>query len=374
MFLKELEQILLNRAQKKLLRSLKTNDQHLIDFASNDYLGFSQNQELKNNIQRSIQAISKTGSGGSRLLTGNITPTEKLESLLAYTFQAESALIFNSGYSANTGLISCIASKNDLILYDQYVHASIREGIKLSDATAWKFQHNNIEDLKKKLDKSNSYKHVFIITEALYSMEGDLCPISELVELKRKHRNIELILDESHSTGTVGKDGLGLALEKDSHKHFLARVVTFGKALGIQGACVLGSKVLKKYLVNFSKPFIYTTAPSPILITSIKESLHFLQQNTDLVSALHQNIDYYLTASSKIDLFSKNNSPIQYMFCKGNEQAQILSQELLAHNILALPILSPTVPEGKERIRINLHSFNSKQEIDLLLEKSTKSL
>ena len=256
---------LVKRENENSLRALKSTAG--IDFSSNDYLGLAFSIPLQEKIKQAVSEASKQlGSTGSRLLTGNSSYTEELENTLANYFKGEAALLFNSGYSANTGLLSCIAKREDTIVYDQYCHASIRDGIKLSTSKSYGFKHNDLEDLSKKL--ANAKGNRYVVVESIYSMDGDFALLKEIETICKLNKAL-LIVDEAHSTGICGKNGEGYCVQEGIAT--FARVHTFGKAAGYHGACIIGSAKLKEYLINFSKPLIYTTALPPHAMVCIEE-------------------------------------------------------------------------------------------------------
>jgi 8-amino-7-oxononanoate synthase len=342
---------------------------HLIDFTSNDYLGFSNNAVIREamHIEIAKDKEKKMGSTGSRLLSGNSEYIESLEQKIATFHHAESALIFNSGYDANLGLISCIAKKEDTIICDELCHASIIDGMRLSLAgKKYKFKHNNLEDLEKKI--LNAKGRVFIVIEAIYSMDGDTAPLHDIIQLSEKH-NAHLILDEAHSNGILGLNGSGLANINHLEKHFLARVYTFGKALGSHGAAVVGSKALISYLMNFARSFIYTTALPFHSLVSINCAYNYLVSADNERQKLFQIISFYRDKLKSLGLEQvTNNSPIQSYIKPGNTSARKLALTLQKNQFNARAILSPTITKGKERVRICLHSFNTESEIINLLE------
>ncbi|HLK28560.1 MAG TPA: aminotransferase class I/II-fold pyridoxal phosphate-dependent enzyme, partial [Puia sp.] len=239
------------RKEQNAFRQLRLPD-HKIDFCSNDYLGIVKNNLIIWNQTENCKLKTENlrhGSTGSRLLTGNYPLIEETEKLIAKFHEAPSGLIFNSGYDANVGLLSCVPQRGDTIIYDYLSHASIRDGIRLSFAESFSFAHNRLDDLEKKLKVSKG--NVFVVTESVFSMDGDCAPLNEIVSLCEKY-NAHLILDEAHATGVVGEKGEGLAQHLGLHEKFFARMHTFGKAVGCHGAIVLGSKTLHDYLINFS--------------------------------------------------------------------------------------------------------------------------
>tara|TARA_B110000908_G_scaffold16124_1_gene18240 strand:- start:2058 stop:3119 length:1062 start_codon:yes stop_codon:yes gene_type:complete len=345
------------RKKAAALRVLQANK--LIDFCSNDYLGFSKkewkNHELEN------------GSGGSRLISGHSPIFDKAEKKIAHFHHAEDALIFNAGYNANLGLFSAVPSKGDTVIYDEYCHASIRDGLRLGVARNFSFQHNNMLDLKEKLSRTNGA--IFVAVESIYSMDGDSAPLKEIAILCKEY-NAYLIVDEAHATGIFGENGEGLSIQEDIET--FARIHTFGKALGCHGAAITGSKVLKDFLINFSRPFIYTTALPKHSIENII-SAYLTLENTVENKVLHNNIAFFKSLFKSTTLIP-SDSPIQSIIIGGNEKTRKIAEQLQASGFDIRPILHPTIPEGSERIRICLHSFNTQEEITVLCKKLNQLL
>ena len=231
------------------LRSLTWSIDNKTDFCSNDYLGIVKNKL----IEKSLPDNLSHGSTGSRLLSGNYELIEETENFIANFHEAAAGLIFNSGYDANTGLLSCVPQKGDVIIYDQLSHASIRDGIRLSFASSFSFLHNDITDLEKKLSAAvHLHQNIFVVTESVFSMDGDKAPLIEISNLCEKY-NAGLIVDEAHATGVIGEKGEGLVQHLDLQKKCFARIHTFGKACGCHGAVVLGSATIKKLSYQFFK-------------------------------------------------------------------------------------------------------------------------
>ena len=344
-------------------RTLKA-ESGLIDFCSNDYLGFARSPVLRKLIDEEINSFTNTknGAAGSRLLSGNSMYTEETEQYIAGLHGSESALIFNSGYDANLGLFSSLPQRGDTIILDELAHASIIDGARLSFASRYTFKHNDLSSLEDKLKQAKGICYVAI--ESVYSMDGDTPPIAEIAGLVEKY-NANLIVDEAHA---VGLYGFGL-IDKDLQDKVFARVVTFGKALGCHGAVVLGSNLLRQYLINFARPFIYTTALPPHAIASVKTAYQYLQQSGDEIEKLKSNIQLFKQSviNNKYRLIN-SESAIQCLLLNSNEQAKAVAATLQNTGLDVRPILSPTVPAGSERIRICLHSLNTEQEITLLTD------
>lgn len=329
-----------------------------VDFCSNDYLGI-----VINGLLHTEQLHHRSGSTGSRLLSGNYPLIEETEQLLVTFHQAEAALIFNSGYDANLGLLSSVPQKGDTILYDQLSHASIRDGIRLSFATAFSFAHNDMDELRKKLEHATGT--IFIVTESVFSMDGDCCPLQELVTISRTHK-AHLIIDEAHATGVMGNRGEGLVQQLQLQEAIFARVHTFGKACGCHGAVVLGSTALRDYLINFARSLVYSTALPEHSVSLIKESYETFPAMVAEREHLQQLIRHFQSAQIRFEKLP-SVTPIQVVVIPGNEAVKEVAANLQEQQLDVRAILYPTVPKGKERLRIVLHAFNTMEEISRLI-------
>ncbi|MGY0036904.1 aminotransferase class I/II-fold pyridoxal phosphate-dependent enzyme [Pedobacter sp. NJ-S-72] len=348
------------RKAESTFRSLQYKND-LYDFSSNDYLGFARSSELRQIVNSQLEKHPQmlSGATGSRLLSGNSEFAEQLEEEIAGYHNAANGLIFNSGYAANSAIFSCLPQKDDTIIHDELIHASIIDGARLSYATRLKFRHNDLEDLEKKLKKSTGICYVAV--ESIYSMDGDMADlegISSLCQLYDAH----LIVDEAHAFGVIGTglvDSLGI---QDT---VFARIITFGKALGLHGAIILGTDLLRDYLINFARPFIYTTAlPYPQLIALQIAYKHFLT-HPELQSVLkHKSLLLKANLPQQHQLLCNDNpGAIHCIFLSSNDEAIRFSRALQRNGFDIRPILSPTIPKGKERLRICVHIHNSDHEI-----------
>ncbi len=334
----------------------------LVDFSSNDYLGLSRHPAL----QAAQQVAAAAGSTGSRLLTGDSVAAQALETRLAHFHRAEAALLFNSGYTANLGFFATIPQRGDTILYDADSHASVKEGIHASPATAWSFRHHDLADLERKLTRATGT--VFVAVEALYSMGGDMAPLAELAALCQQ-RGLHLVVDEAHSNGIYGPLGEGLVVELGLENAVYARILTFGKALGSQGAAIVGPAVLRDYLVNFCRAFIYTTALPPLTIAGLTAAY-------DLLPALVAEREklFHLSHYLKVQLHSLPGlrvppdshiiHPVFFTRCPGPEQVRQLAAAVQAAGFDGRAIVAPTVPAGTERMRLIVHAFNTEEQIE----------
>lgn len=328
-----------------------------VDLCSNDYLGIGTHRLLGTDA-------GQHGSTGSRLLTGNSAEAETLEAEIASFHKAPAALLFNSGYDANLGLLSAIAAEGDTILYDFLSHASIRDGIRLSSAQAFPFLHNDMADLQRRLQLAKG--QVFVVTESVFSMDGDLAPLEEIVDLCN-HYGAKCIVDEAHATGIIGEHGEGLVQALELESAVMARIHTFGKALGCHGAVVLGSSDLKDFLLNFSRPLIYSTALPATVLSLISRAYKLFPGMHDERERLRALIDHFRMLELPFER-TESPSPIQGIIIPGNGAVSEVAAHIRAEGIDVRPIRYPTVPKGKERLRVNLHSFNTKQEINRLVE------
>ncbi len=372
--MKKLPEILSNklnvRLQNNALRKLP-QETDLVDFASNDYLGFSNSKLIFDTTHQYLLEHNQiqNGATGSRLLSGNHSIYKTAEDHIAQFHQTQSALIFNSGYDANVGFFSAVPQKGDLILYDELCHASIRDGIQLSNAKAYKFQHNDLEDLERLLVR-NSEKTIYIVTESVFSMDGDTPNLEELVQLAEKH-DAYMVVDEAHALGVLGDKGEGLVQSLHLQDTVFARIMTFGKGLGCHGAAILGSEELKSYLVNFARSFIYTTGLSPHSVATILMAYQQLEKAIDSQQQLKNNIAHFNQEKNRLSLkplFVFSKSAIQSAIIPGNERVKSIAHQLQSKGFDVKPILSPTVPEGQERLRFCLHSYNSENEITQLVQ------
>jgi 8-amino-7-oxononanoate synthase len=365
--------------QEKLNKRVESNSYRelrvfygLTDFYSNDYLGIARNDTVTNmvNITLMGQKEHMNGSTGSRLLSGNHIWARRCEYYLSQYYNSENAMLFNSGYDANLGIMACIGERTDTIIYDELSHASIRDGIRLSISRSFSFKHNNLADLKKKMEQATG--QIFIVTESIFSMDGDEAPLKELVNIAKQY-NAYLIVDEAHAVGLFGNKGCGLVDELGLNEEVFIRVVTFGKGAGMHGAAAICKDEVKNYLVNFCRPFIYSTALPPNDCIAIMTAHEIMQEKEEEREVLKNNIAYFRNKISQTSLeMIEGRGPVCAIVIEGNQQVKDLSNLLISDGLGVLPVLSPTVPAGKERLRIIMHSFNTREEMDLLVELLVK--
>ncbi|BDD04071.1 aminotransferase class I/II-fold pyridoxal phosphate-dependent enzyme [Aureibacter tunicatorum] len=354
-----------NENQYRVLKS--STGYNFINFSSNDYLGISTNKVLlKEFLSKTDLDKTQFGSCASRLMTGNYEEYFQLEELIAKAYNKENVLFFNSGYHANIGILPAISKKGDLIISDKLNHASIIDGLKLSPADFTRYRHNDIEHLKSILEKkAHLYNNIFIVTESIFSMDGDIAPLKELVELKKRFETF-LYVDEAHALGTHGKKGLGIceALGIIDDVDFI--VGTFGKTMNSIGAYVACSRVFKEYLVNSMRSFIYTTSLPPI---NIKWNLHvfpYIMQADKEREALFNNIKLLKELMSYSGLSIPSETQILPIIIGDSGKTIQLSDYLFKKGFIIMPVRPPTVPKNSSRLRISMSASHTENEIKSL--------
>lgn len=340
--------------------------QGLVDFASSDYLGLARSNKLAdrallewNNYKNNLSGF---GATGSRLLTGHSSYVEKLEAQLATFHGYESATLFSCGYMANLGLLSAVAGPKDVIFYDAHLHASSHDGMRLSQAKIFPFRHNQVDHLEQRLKREQGHGKRFICVEAIYSTDGSVAPLKDFTSLAN-HYDALLIVDEAHAVGVCGPGGRGLSAQLQLMPMLYAQVTTFGKALGVYGAIVLGNRTLKQLLENFARSFIYTTALPLISLAAIKSSYELLPSLEDERNALRERIQQFKQFNAHA-----SETQIQAIKICSNGAVKAASQKLAYQGYDVRALMSPTVQRGHECLRICLHAYNSKGEVDGLLE------
>lgn len=347
------------------------------DFTSNDYLGLAQSPELQRAVMGAIARGVPIGAGGSRLLRGNHTEHEALEAEAARFFGAESALFFGGGFAANTALLSTLPARSDLIVFDELIHASAHEGMRLSKATSHSARHNDataFEDAIKTWRAAGGNGQVWISVESIYSMEGDRAPLAALADVAKRH-DAMLVIDEAHATGVFGPigRGLGTALEGQSN---VISLHTCGKALGVMGALVLCPRVIRDFLVNRARSFIYATAPSPLVAAAVRAALEISATQSDRRETLHQRIAFTGGLLREKLGIAPSGSQIQPIIVGSDTRALAFAGAMRRRGFDVRAIRPPTVPEGTARLRLTL-TLNTDEEtvaalIEALAEEQTK--
>jgi len=340
------------------LISFKKNE--YLDFSSNDYLSISNHPEIVHASNKACERFG-TGAGASRLLSGDFDIHHELEEKIAHFKGKKAALIFNSGYQANVGIISALFSRGDVIFSDRLNHASIIDGMVLSGARFFRFKHNDLKHLENLLKiHRKKYKNSLIITETIFSMDGDRPDLKAIVALKKKY-NSNLMVDEAHATGIFGKNGSGLVEEENLTDSVDVIMGTFSKALGSFGAYVASSQEIKDYLVNTCRSFIYSTAlPTSVIAANLK-SLELIKNEPNRRKLLLENADYFRNELKSLGLNVKGSSQIIPLIVGDSREAVMLSRKLEEKKYRVLPIRPPTVPQGKARLRFSLNFSHTKE-------------
>ncbi len=324
------------------------------DFSSNDYLALAESVELAQAVQAALAQGVPVGAGGSRLLRGNHQEHETLEEEAARFFGAESAIYFGGGFPANSALFATLPQAGDLILYDELIHASVHDGMRMSRAERQSVAHNDPQAFEDALKAHKGRGRVWLAVESLYSMDGDVAPLAQLMELAGRHQAM-LVIDEAHATGVLGPSGRGLTSAFEGAENVIC-LHTCGKALGAMGGLVCLAQPLKDYMINRARPFIFATAPSPLMASVVRASLKLCQEQPQRRERLAALVDFTGQRLRKIGI-TPSGTQIQPIIVGAPNAAVALAKKLQAkgHDIRA--IRPPTVPEGTSRLRlaITLH-------------------
>ncbi len=350
---------------------IRFQDQEYIDFSSNDYLGLANHPKL---IEESKKAIDQfgTASSASRLLSGSLKLHHLLEERLAHFKHKESALVFNSGYHANIGVISSIYAEKDCIFSDRLNHASIIDGILLSGAHFFRFQHNNPGHLETLLKKErNKFRHALIVTESLFSMDGDIPPLKELVTLKEKY-DCQMMVDEAHATGIFGWSGSGVVEGEGLTDKIDLLMGTFSKALAGYGGYLAASQKIIEYLVNTARSFIYSTSLPPSAIAVTLAAIEIAEKEPWRRRVLLENARYFRQALKEKGLSPKGEAQIVPLIIKDSFRTVELAEKLQAKGYWVLPIRPPTVPQNQARLRFTLTTNHHQEILQRLIDELAK--
>ncbi len=351
-------------------RFVETDGKELLNLSSNDYLGLAADRNLRAEFLESLTPDSFLPSASSsRLLTGNYAISEQLENALATLFGSEAALVFNSGYHANTGLIPAITDSQTLILADKLIHASLIDGIRLSEARSIRYRHNDLNQLERLVARyASEYERILIVTESIFSMDGDEADLPRLVSLRRSYADkVWLYVDEAHAFGVRGKQGLGCAEEKGCTHDIDFLVGTFGKAAASVGAYIVCRKVVRDFLVNRVRPFIFTTALPPVNLMWTHFIVQRLPQMADRREHLSSLATLLRTSLQMQGLSTCSTSHIIPILAGSSTEATRLARQLQRYGFYVLPIRPPTVPEGTSRLRISLTANITQEEMQAFL-------
>ncbi len=365
--LQDLESHSLRRSLKKIKyisdRTILINEKKIVEFCSNDYLGLSHHPKVIEAAQNALQKYG-LGSGASRLITGNHIYYEELEHNIAQFKNTQASIVFSSGYAANLGIISSLVGKGDIVFFDRLSHASLIDGCRLSQARHHSYEHNDINRLGKLLRKyRHEFKNCLILTEGIFSMDGDIASIPDLIKLAEDY-NAFLLVDEAHSTGVLGENGRGvLEFFKISNKPYVLLMGTLSKALGALGGFLAATQPVIDLVLNKARSLIYSTALPPAICCGANMALKLIQSDNRLIRKLHTNIKIFS---------EKKLSPIIPVIAGSAPKALITQQELFKNGFFLPAIRYPTVPKGTDRIRISISSMHTKKQIlqlKLLLQK-----
>lgn len=359
-------------ADKARLRSLAPRAG--VDFASNDYLGLAGSSRLKRAVEQALERGVPVGAGGSRLLRGNHPEHEALESEAAEFFGGEAAIFFANGYGANSALISTLPQRGDLVLYDELIHASVHEGVRLSRAEAAGAPHNDVQAFDDAIAgwrARGGTGQVWIVVESLYSMDGDRAPLPELADVAARHGAV-LIVDEAHATGVFGPDGRGLAAELRPRANLIT-LHTCGKALGCEGALLVGPRVMKEHLVNRGRGFIFSTAPSPLMAAAVREALRICMEEPERRDALRAMIAHGERVLTPLGA-AASGSQIVPLVLGEDARTMDVARRLQAAGFDIRGIRPPTVPHGTARLRIALTLNASTADVDALAAALERAL
>lgn len=324
-----------------------------IDFTSNDYLGLAGSSRLKTSVLSALERGVPVGAGGSRLLRGNHPEHEALEEEAAAFFHSERMLYFGSGYAANVAILATLPRRNDLVIYDELIHASAHAGIAMGRGAAIAVPHNDLdafEDVIRKWRESGGDGHPWIVVESLYSMDGDRAPLAGLADVSNRYDGF-LLIDEAHATGVHGADGRGFSTELEGRDNVIV-LHTCGKALGVSGALVGGSRILCDYLINHARPFIYATAPSPLAAASVREALHILSDEPERRQELQEMIRCANEQASSHLRIEGSDSQIIPVIIGDSGRTLRIAQQMQADGFDIRAIRPPTVPANTARLRI----------------------
>ena len=357
-------------------RYLYAAGQKMLNLSSNDYLGLAADLELRTRFLESLTPEDfLPSSSSSRLLTGNHLAFNELEVALARLYGAESALVFNSGYDANTGILPAITTKEDLILADKLAHASLIDGMRLSRARWVRFKHNNVKHLEHILSQyASNYRHVFIVTESVYSMDGDEAPLKELVRLKNLYPNVLLYVDEAHAFGLRGPRGLGCCEEQGCIPEIDFLMGTLGKAAASAGAFVICRRVIRDYLVNHVRSFIFTTALPPVIAKWSRHVLHLLPEMGERRQRLDQLARHLRTTLRVQKMKCPSSSHIIPLLIGDSAEAVRRAEDMQRQGFYVRAVRPPTVPEGTARLRISLRADMTDGEMEQLIAYIKKML
>ena len=350
---------------------VRRDDKEYLMMASNNYLGLTFDERVIEGAIKGAQQYG-TGSGGSRLVSGTFPLFTDLERELAKFKNTEKTLVFNTGYMANVGTISAIADKNTIIFSDALNHASIIDGCRLSRGSVKAYNHCDVDELKYLLKEVERNTRKLIVTDGVFSMDGDIAPLDKLYELSREY-NALLMVDDAHATGTIGS-GHGTAAYYGLEKEVDIQLGTLSKSLGSVGGYVAANSTIIDYLVNMSRSFIFSTALSPADIGAALAALHVLESDRSVLRQLQNNVNYMADCLNSIGIYATNDTPIFPILIGSNEDTLTVSNYLYNAGIIGTAIRPPTVPVGESRIRLTVTAAHNKEQIDYVCQSLHNAL
>ena len=350
---------------------VKRDDKEYLMMASNNYLGLTFDPRVIEGAVKGAQQYG-TGSGGSRLVSGTFPLFTELENALTKFKNTEKALVFNTGYMANVGTILAIADKNTIIFSDALNHASIIDGCRLSRGTVKAYSHCDVDELKYLLKQVNRNTRKLIVTDGVFSMDGDIAPLDKLYELSRDY-NALLMVDDAHATGTIG-NGHGTAAYFNLEKEIDIQLGTLSKSLGSVGGYVAANSTIIDYLVNTSRSFIFSTALSPADIGASLTALQILETDATVLGRLQANVNYMADQLLSMGIDATNETPIFPILIGSNEDTLAVSDYLYEAGIIGTAIRPPTVPIGESRIRLTVTAAHDKEQINYVCQSLHKAM
>ncbi|MCY8002917.1 glycine C-acetyltransferase [Bacillus haynesii] len=347
--------------------TVKMKGKDIIQLSSNNYLGLTSHPRLQKAAEEAVKRYG-AGTGSVRTIAGTFTMHDELEKKLASFKNTEAALVFQSGFTANQGILSSILTKDDIVISDELNHASIIDGIRLTKAGKKVYQHADMEDLEKILKKSMNYRMRLIVTDGVFSMDGDIAPLPEIVRLAEQY-DAFVMVDDAHASGVLGENGRGTVHHFGLDGKVHIQVGTLSKAIGVLGGYAAGSKVLIDYLKHKGRPFLFSTSHPPAVTAACIEAVNVLMEEPSLIKKLWHNTAYFKKELEKIGLpLIKSETPITPILIGDEAEACRFSNTLFELGLFAQAIVFPTVPKGKARIRTIMTAQHSKEELDQALE------
>jgi len=352
---------------------LKINGKDVLNLCSNNYLGLANNERLKKAAKKAIDDWG-VGPGAVRTIAGTMKLHEELEKKLAEFKKVEAVLSLQSGFNANQAVIPSITSSEDAILSDELNHASIIDGVRLSKAKRYVWKHRDVEDLEQKLQQADAdgARYKLIITDGVFSMDGDLAPLPEIVEVAERY-NAMVMVDDAHGEGVLGSHGRGIVDHFNLHGRVDIEIGTISKAFGVIGGYVAGKKKLIEYLKQKARPFLFSSSLSPADVAASIEAVKILEESDELVKKLWDNAKYFKDALKKLGFDTGHSeTPITPVMLYDAKVASDFSKKLFEEGIFAQSIGYPTVPKGKARIRVMISAVHTKEDLDFAIEKFAK--